>query len=230
MNNELILVVEVEIDISAIIVRYLVREGFRVVTADSGSNALVHHQMLKPDLVLLDVCIPGRDGYEVLSEVRRRGDTPVVMTTALADDLDKLTALRLGADDYIVKPYNPLEVVARVKAVLRRAHGRTVGRTVRVGAIEIDAEAYAVRLVRDDNRPSAIDLTLTEFRILSHMARAPNRVFARSELLDACLPEGDALERTVDSHIRNIRRKLDRAGASSVVDGVRGVGYRLEAA
>jgi two-component system, OmpR family, response regulator AdeR len=123
-----------------------------------------------------------------------------------------------------------LEVVARVKAVLRRAHGRTVGRTVRVGAIEIDAEAYAVRLVRDDNRPSAIDLTLTEFRILSHMARAPNRVFARSELLDACLPEGDALERTVDSHIRNIRRKLDRAGASSVVDGVRGVGYRLEAA
>jgi two-component system, OmpR family, response regulator AdeR len=228
MNNALILVAEDEPEIAAILTSYLERDGFRTVTASDGEAALKHHQMLRPDLILLDVQMPRRDGFGVLAEVRRRGRTPVIMATARADDLDKLSALHVGADDYIVKPFNPMEVVARVKAVLRRTMGEIADQVVlRVGMIEIDTGCYTVDINGQDE-VLRVDLTITEYRLLEHLARLPRRVFSRAELIDACMPDSDALERTVDSHVSNLRRKLDLAGASGYCDVVRGVGYRLK--
>ncbi len=227
MNNALILIVEDEPEIAEIIETYLSREGFRVVTAGDGTVGLGHHLRLRPDLVVLDIKLPGQDGYEVLAAIRRRGNTPVIMVTALAEDLDKLQALRIGADDYVVKPFNPLEVVARVKAVLRRSMGAPTERLLRVGPVTVDLQAYRVTVERDTG-PLTLELTKTEFRILSHMAASLGKVFERSELVDACLPEGEALDRTVDSHVSNLRRKLAAAGADGLLTGVRGVGYRLD--
>jgi two-component system, OmpR family, response regulator AdeR len=227
MNNALILVAEDEPEIATILTSYLERDNFRTITASDGETALMHHQMLKPDLVLLDVQMPKRDGFSVLAEIRKRGNTPVIMATARAEDLDKLSALHVGADDYVVKPFNPMEVVARVKAVLRRSLG-SMGEAaiMRVGAIEIDTVCYMVDVIQGTaNR--RLDLTLTEYRILEHIAHAPRRVFSRAELVDACMPESDALERTVDSHVSNLRRKLAEAGATGYCAVVRGVGYRL---
>ncbi len=229
MDNALILIVEDERQIAEIFEAFFQREGFRVVTAADGDAGLDLHRMLAPDLVVLDVNLPKRDGVEVLTEIRRRGNTPVIMSTALGEDLEKLTALKIGADDYIVKPFNPLELVARAKAVLRRAtdvDGRN--NVVRVGELEIDLVAYEIRLVLEIGAPLTIEVTPTEFRILAHMARAPRKAFSRSEILDACLPQvSNALERTVDSHISNLRAKLDGAGATNMLQGVRGIGYRL---
>jgi len=229
-DTALILIAEDDADIAQILTAYLDREGYRTVTAADGEVALMHHRSLRPDLVLLDVQMPKLDGIAVLGEIRRRGGTPVIMATARAEDLDKLVALSLGADDYVIKPFNPLEVVARVKAVLRRVRGEGAGdRTIRWGPIEIDPESYVARIIAAD-RKVALDLTLTEYRLLAHLARTPARVFTRAELLDACLPEGDALERTVDSHLSKLRRKLEAAGAAGLCAGVRGIGYRLEPA
>ncbi|WP_316979457.1 response regulator [Shumkonia mesophila] len=227
MNNALILIIEDEPEIAEIIGTYLSREGFRIITAGDGTVGLAHHLRLRPDLVVLDIKLPGQDGYEVLAAIRRRGDTPVIMVTALAEDLDKLQALRIGADDYVVKPFNPLEVVARAKAVLRRTIGRGTERMLRVGPLTIDPRAYRVE-VENAAGPVTLDLTRTEFRILAHMAASVGRAFERSELVDACLPEGEALDRTVDSHVSNLRRKLAAAGADGLLAGVRGVGYRLD--
>lgn len=226
MDNALILIIEDEPEIAEILDAYLGRDGFRTVRAADGLTGLQHHRMLRPDLVVLDVKLPKADGFEVLAEIRRRGDTPVIMATALAEDLDKLSALRIGADDYVVKPFNPLELVARARAVLRRTRGRAGASLLRLGPLEIDPQAYSAGVV-SETETKALELTLTEFRLLEHMARAPRKVFSRAELLDACLPDGDALERTVDSHVSNLRRKLEAAGAPDLLEGVRGVGYRL---
>lgn len=227
VDNALILIAEDEPQIAEILDAYLGREGFRTVRAEDGQLALTLHRMLSPDLVLLDVQMPKADGFEVLAELRRRGATPVIMATARAEDLDKLSALRLGADDYVVKPFNPLEVVARVKAVLKRTHAAAGERLLRWGPLTIDLAAYVARV---GEAGQALDLTLTEFRLLTHLARAPTRVFSRAELLDACMAESDALERTVDSHVSNLRRKLGQAGAGGLCINVRGVGYRLATA
>lgn len=220
--SPLALIAEDDRDISDIVRAYLEREGFRTVQATDGRTALDLHLALKPDIVLLDISMPLVDGWEVLAEVRRRGNTPVVVTTALDQDIDKLQALRVGADDYVVKPFNPVEVVARVKAVLRRSGGDNGSGVLRVGPVEVDIGAHMVRTVTGE-----VTLTLTEFRLLTHMARTPSRVFSRGELLDACLPGSDALDRTIDSHVSKLRRKLEQAGAPNMPEGVRGVGYRL---
>jgi two-component system, OmpR family, response regulator AdeR len=225
-ETALILIVEDEPDIATILATYLEREGFRTVRANDGEIALQHHLSLKPDLVLLDVNLPKKDGFTVLAELRRRGETPIIFVTAMADDIDKLTALRIGADDYVVKPFNPAEVVARTKAVLRRFGAGERVTTLRHGPIGVDLDAHAAFLAIDQGR-KAITLTLSEFRILAHMIRAPNRAFSRGELLDVCMPDSDALERTVDSHISNLRKKLEANGSGPVLAGVRGVGYRL---
>ena len=229
MENALICVVEDDPDIARILQTYLEREGLRVVCAADGETALQQHRSLGPALILLDVNIPKQDGFSVMNEVRRRGDTPVIFTTAMAEDIDKLTALRMGADDYVVKPFNPAEVVARVKAVLRRAHGG--GRTglMRHGPIEADLTAHVARVTNGLGGQAVLNLTLSEFRILVQFLGAPMRVYSRGEILDACLPESDALERTVDSHVSNLRRKLEAVGAEGYVINVRGVGYRLAA-
>lgn len=228
MMNALILIIEDEPEIAEILESYFAREGFRVICAGDGPLGLAHHQRLRPDLVVLDIKLPGLDGYEVLAAIRRRGETPVIMVTALAEDLDKLQALRIGADDYVVKPFNPLEVVARARAVLRRTLGRAPETLLRLGPLSVDPQAIRA-VVETAAGPVPLDLTPTEFRILAHMAAAPGRAFARADLVDACLPEGEALDRTVDSHVSNLRRKLSAAGAEGLLTGVRGIGYRLEA-
>lgn len=226
MTNALILIIEDEPEIADILRRYFEREGFRTVSAGDGETGLSHHLRLKPDLVVLDVKLPRQDGFEVLSVLRQRGDTPVIMVTALAQDIDKLQALRSGADDYVVKPFNPLEIVARAKVVLRRS-GHNRKSVMRVGALLIDMDAHTA-IAEVSHQRRNLDLTRTEFRLLAHMAQWPNRVFERGELVDACLPEGDAVDRTVDSHISKLRRKLHEAGVDNQLTGVRGVGYRLE--
>lgn len=224
----LVLIAEDEPEIAEILQAYLGRAGLRTVRAADGRDALNLHLSLKPDLVLLDVQMPRVDGWKVLSEIRHRGETPVIMLTAMDQDIDKLMGLRLGADDYVVKPFNPAEVVARTQAVLRRslADASRHVRVLRVPPFEIDLDQHEAT-VQVDGVAHGLALTLTEFNLLTHLARAPKRVFTRAELLAACLPEGDAQERTVDSHISKLRKKLEDLGVQGIPVGIRGVGYRL---
>lgn len=226
VDNSLVLIVEDEPAIAQILEGYLLRDGFRTVRAGDGEIALQHHAHLKPDLVLLDVRLPKLDGFDVLARLRQTGSTPVIMVTAVADDIDRLSGLRLGADDYVVKPFNPQEVVARVKAVLRRTRGDQAEVIKRFGAIEVDFASYTA-FVMSDGRRTHLPLTLSEFRILAYMIRRPTQAFARADILDACLPESDALVRTVDTHISNLRRKLEDMGQNGFFPAVRGIGYRF---
>ena len=198
--------------------------------AASAADAIAQIGKLRPDLLLLDVQMPRVDGWGVLAEVRRRGETPVIMLTARDQDADKLAALRVGADDYIIKPFNPAEVVARVAAVLRRSrvrHHPVGGQRLRCGPIDIDQETYVASVLRD-GAPVPLSLTLTEFRLLAHLARTPRRVCSRLELLESCMPESNSMERTVDSHVSKLRKKLEEAGVMNMPASLRGVGYRLE--
>ncbi len=221
----LVLIVEDEPDIATMLRTYFERDGFRTVMATDGDTALTHADMLSPDIIILDVGLPKKDGFDVLKEITQKMSTPVIMATSMAEDLDKLLALRIGADDYVVKPFNPLEVVARARAVLKRGRITEV-KMLRFGLLELDMEGHLARIEGPDGT-HRLELTLTEFRLLSHMIRFPSRVFSRLELLDACLSESDAVERTVDSHISNLRRKLSNLGVEGHFAGVRGVGYRL---
>ncbi len=228
MRNTLVLVAEDEPDILDILISYLDRAGFRTISARDGALALTLFWQVNPDIVLLDVKMPKLDGIEVLRDIRRKSDIPIIMITAMSEDIEKISALRLGADDYIIKPFNTLEVVERVKAVLRRTHG-SIGksRTINIGPIVVDSTTHAV-FVKDGSARKHVSLTHTEFLLIEHMANAPRRAYSRLELVDACLPEGDALERTIDSHVSNARKKLHKAGAIGFLETVRGVGYRLE--
>jgi two-component system response regulator AdeR len=225
----LVLIAEDEPEIADILTAYLKRAGFRPVHAIDGRRALEAHLALKPDLVLLDVQMPLVDGWKVLAELRVRGDTPVIMLTAMDQDIDKLTGLRIGADDYIVKPFNPAEVVARVQAVLRRSQSRAGARepgTLRAEPFDIDVAQHLATVTLGDTR-HRLDLTPTEFKLLVQFAGAPKRVFSRLELVETCLPEGDTQERTVDSHVSKLRRKLEDLGIAGMPSTVRGVGYKL---
>lgn len=227
-HSPLILIVEDEPDIADVLDSYLRRDGFQTQRANDGERALQLHQQLKPDLVLLDIRLPTLSGMEVLREIRKVGETPIIMVTALADDMDKLVALHVGADDYVVKPFNPGEVVARVKAVLRRLHAvARQTRPTRIGRIQIDHDAHLVSVIDDEGQEHPLTLTRTEFRLLAYMGRNPKRCFARQDLIHACLPESDALERVIDSHLSKLRHKLQQSGGGSLIESVRGVGYRL---
>jgi two-component system response regulator AdeR len=228
MNNSLILVVEDEPEISEIIVSYLEGAGFRTIQAADGVSAYTLFRQLSPDLILLDIKMPKRDGVDVLRDIRKVSNTPIIMLTAMAEDIEKISALRLGADDYILKPFNTLEVVERVKAVLRRTNGSDNNEyLIRVGMLDIDSSAHAVFVCEGEDK-KILPLTHTEFSLIAHMSAAPRRAYSRSELIDSCLPEGEALERTIDSHVSNARRKLETAGVKGFLQTVRGVGYRLE--
>jgi len=223
-NPALVLVVEDEVQIAEILTAYLERTGFRTARAGDGEVALQLKQSLRPDLILLDLNLPKRDGFAVLSSLRQDSMTPVIVISALDQDIDKLTALRIGADDYVTKPFNPNEVVARVTAVLRRSIGQQDAGLVRIGALALRSEAHAISVGQ-----APLLLTPSEYRLLEFLMRRPGRVFSRGDLVDACLPESETLDRTVDSHIANIRRKLSEAGAGVELTTVRGVGYRLDA-
>ncbi|NIF29486.1 response regulator transcription factor [Pantoea sp. Tr-811] len=228
--SPLVLIAEDEPEIAEILVAYLAREGMKSVCALDGEQALEIHQTLKPDLVLLDVQMPKADGWQVLAEVRRRGTTPIIMVTAHDQDIDKLMALRIGADDYVVKPFNPAEVAARAQAVLRRTgqqRNDNDNTILKIGRLSIDLEMFQASVTIEDGSSKQLTLTLTEYRLLAHLAKTPRRVHSRAELLNACLPEGDTLERTVDSHISKLRKKLDDAGIKELLTSLRGIGYRL---
>lgn len=223
-----ILVVEDEQEIVELLVAYLERGGFEVARAGSVADAVRVHAQFRPDLMLLDIGLPGGDGLDVLTAVRRRFDTPVIMVTALDDDVTKLSSLRIGADDYVVKPFNPSEVIERVRAVLRRAQGATGRRALNIGPLVIDADARVVTCRNGSGAEGErLPLTPTEFEILAHMARQPRRAFTRAELLEAVAPESEAYDRVIDSHLSKLRQKLNAAGCADMIEPVRGVGYRL---
>ena len=223
----LVLLAEDESDLAQILLAYMERDGMRTVHASDGLCALQHFRHSRPDIALLDVSLPGLDGIDILKEIRSVGATPVIMVTAMADEVSKLLSLRMGADDYIVKPFNPAEVVARIRAVLRRTQSNQSTNRIRVGELEIDNDAYAVTVNNGTSLSRAVNLTLTEFRLVSFLARQPKRCFTRAELVDACLPESDALDRVIDSHLSKLRRKLQDHGCRRLIETVRGVGYRL---
>ncbi|MCR6568006.1 efflux system response regulator transcription factor AdeR [Acinetobacter baumannii] len=228
-RDKQILVVEDEYDIGDIIEQYLKREGMRVIRAMNGKQAIEIHAAQPIDLILLDIKLPELNGWEVLSKIRQKAQTPVIMLTALDQDIDKVMALRIGADDFVVKPFNPNEVVARVQAVLRRTHQnqQAAVKNLFYKNIEINTEIHSVYINQVDKK-TLLNLTLTEYKILLLMINQPHRVFTRGELMNQCLPDSDALERTVDSHVSKLRKKLEEQGLEHMLINVRGVGYRLD--
>jgi DNA-binding response OmpR family regulator len=221
-----ILVVDDEPKIVDLARDYLEHAGFAVRTASDGEAALAIVRRDRPDLVVLDLGLPGLDGLDVTRAIRREGEVPVIMLTARDDELDKLLGLELGADDYLTKPFSPRELVARVRAVLRRVDATTRtgdNEQIRAGALNVDVPRMRVTL---DGRP--IDLTPTEFVLLVALARQPGRIFTRSQLLDAVHGVAfESYERAIDTHIKNIRRKLEPdPGRPTHVLTVHGVGYR----
>lgn len=228
-RDKQILVVEDEYDIGDIIEHYLKREGMQVLRAMNGKQAIEIHASQPIDLILLDIKLPELNGWEVLSKIRQKAQTPVIMLTALDQDIDKVMALRIGADDFVVKPFNPNEVVARVQAVLRRAqqNQQAQNRNLLYKNIEIHSDLHSV-YVRQQDKKIMLNLTLTEYKILLLMIDQPYKVFTRGELMNHCLPDSDALERTVDSHVSKLRKKLEEHGLQNMLINVRGVGYRLD--
>jgi two-component system, OmpR family, alkaline phosphatase synthesis response regulator PhoP len=220
-----ILVVDDEPRIVELARDYLEHAGFRVITAADGPTALASARRDRPDLVVLDLGLPGLDGLDVTRELRRDGSTPIVMVTARDDELDKLLGLELGADDYLTKPFSPRELVARIKAVLRRTD-RPVDASdlIRVGELTLD-----VPRMRTEVAGTSVDLTPTEFTLLATLARQPGRIFTRSQLLDALHGVAfESYERAIDSHIKNLRRKVEPDPRQPrYVLTVYGVGYRL---
>jgi two-component system response regulator AdeR len=227
MSGKRILIIEDDADAADVLGAYLRRENYEVCVAEDGPAGLEMSQRLTPDLILLDVMLPGLNGTEILAAVRRKGNIPVIMVTAMGDMSDKIGALRYGADDYVVKPYNPGEVVARVQAVLRRVSQASQVQTLRWQGLEVDSAMMMAGVRSGNGELMAIDLTPTEFSLLTTLMGAPVRPFSRLELLDRCLPESDALERAVDTHVYNLRKKLETAGIHKVLVNVRGVGYRF---
>jgi two-component system, OmpR family, alkaline phosphatase synthesis response regulator PhoP len=223
-----ILVVDDEPKIAALARDYLEHAGYAVVVASDGKAALDQVRRSRPDLVVLDLGLPELDGLDVTREIRRTSTIPIVMLTARDDELDKLLGLELGADDYLTKPFSPRELVARVKAVLRRSdaagtHAAT-GEVIRAGDITLDTSRMRV-----DAGGRSVDLTHTEFQLLATLAAQPGRIFTRSQLLDAVHGVAfESYERAIDTHIKNIRRKIEPdPRAPRHVLTVYGVGYRF---
>ena len=222
-----IMVVEDEPAVARGVQVALEREGYSVVVMPTGEDALTNLRDAAPDLIVLDVRLPGIDGFEVCRRLRRESRAPVIFLTARADEVDKVVGLEIGADDYLVKPFSVRELVSRVKALLRRAYGELAdtetGRTLRRGDLVIDLERR--RVTRDGER---ITLTTTEFDLLRHMAAKPGRVYTRNQLLEL-VRDYDALdqdERTINVHISHIRDKIEPDPAQPrYIRTVRGVGY-----
>jgi DNA-binding response OmpR family regulator len=219
-----ILVVDDEPKIVRLVADYLHAGGFTVVTAGSGDEALMRARTEAPDLVVLDLGLPGLDGLDVTRTLRRNGEVPFIMLTARSDETDRIIGLELGADDYVTKPFSPRELVARVRAVLRRHAGAGESEVLRAGDLLLDVPR--MRVTRGDQ---PVELTATEFTLLAAMARQPGRVFTRSQLLDAIHGVAfESFERAIDAHIKNIRRKLEPEPRSPrYLLTIYGVGYRL---
>jgi DNA-binding response OmpR family regulator len=218
-----ILVVDDKANVRVMLKDYLSEQGYRVVTAENGQDALFVSRYEKPDLVLLDIMMPKMDGYAFLPAFRRASNAPVILLTAKLDEEDKVMGLELGADDYLTKPFGMRELLARVRAQLRRAGLAPVSSAcLRVGALVLDKDTRAVQV---GERP--VSLTPTEFELLATLMTSPGRVFTRAELLDV-IGAAAMAERTVDVHVRNLRAKIEPNPAEPVyIETVFSVGYRL---
>jgi two-component system, OmpR family, response regulator BaeR len=217
-----ILVVEDEPKLAALVGDYLQASGYAWHWVADGREAIPAIRVQQPDLVVLDLMLPGRNGLDICRELRSFSDVPIVMLTAKVEEIDRLLGLELGADDYICKPFSPREVVARIKAILRRARASAEPGNA---ALKIDDAAH-----RASFKGIALDLTPVEFRLLKTLAAAPGRVFSRDRLLDNLyLDHRVVTDRTVDSHIKNLRRKLEQAApGQDPIRSIYGVGYKLE--
>ena len=225
MVRHTVLVVEDEPQIAEIARDYLMRAGYGVLTAADGRTALDLARERRPSLVVLDLNLPELSGFDVARALRRESDVPIVMLTARVDESDRLRGLDIGADDYITKPFSPRELVARVKAVLRRSDAAVgAGDMITVADLVIDATRLTVTRAGQE-----VPLTVTEFQLLSALARQPGRVFTRGQLLDAVRgTEVDSYERAIDTHIKNIRRKLEPdTRHPRYVLSVYGIGYKF---
>ena len=219
------LIVEDDQSIARLIRDYLDRAGYGVSLAADAESGLARTRTDKPDVIVLDLGLPGRDGIEMLRELRRFSNVPVVVVTARGDETDRVVGLELGADDYVVKPFSPRELVARVRAVLRRTERvETDTEVIRVGDLTLD-----IPRMRAEMKGEPIDLTPTEFQLVLTMASQPGRVFTRNQLLDAVHGVAfESYERAIDAHIKNIRRKLEPSQADpQYILTVYGVGYRF---
>ncbi|HEY3210246.1 MAG TPA: response regulator transcription factor [Actinomycetota bacterium] len=223
---KLILVVEDEMKIARLVRDYLQHAGFEVIVAGDGEAALASARGTKPDLVVLDLGLPGLDGLDVTRELRRSSNVPIVILTARGDETDRIVGLELGADDYVVKPFSPKELVARVRAVLRRTEAARAGppEVLRVADVEVDMSRLRVSV-----GGRTVDLTPTEFQVLATLVREPGRVFTRGQLLDAIHGVAfESFERAIDAHVKNIRKKIEpTSGRPRYLLTVHGVGYRF---
>jgi two-component system, OmpR family, response regulator BaeR len=223
-TKQQILIVEDELKISQVLSEYLKQAGYAVFCLKRGDEVIPQVKRNPPTLILLDIMLPGMDGIEVCRELRKSASIPIIMLTARVDEIDRLLGLELGADDYICKPFSPREVVARVKAVLRRAQPRPAGAHLTVGEVSLDEQRHQV-LIREEE----VKLTPCEFQLLKALLEHPNRVFSRTELLN--LVQGydfEGYDRTIDSHIKNLRKKVAAmAPGQELVSTVYGIGYKF---
>jgi DNA-binding response OmpR family regulator len=221
-----ILVVEDETKIARLVRDYLEHAGFEAEVVGDGDTALASARRSRPDLVVLDLGLPGRDGLDVARVLRRTSSVPIVMLTARGDEIDRVVGLELGADDYVVKPFSPKELVARVRAVLRRTQAARSGgpEVLRVADVEVDVPRMRVAVA---GRP--VELTPTEFQLLWALMREPGRVFTRGQLLDAVHGVAfESYERAIDAHVKNLRKKIEPTpGRPRYLLTVHGVGYRF---
>ncbi len=223
--SQKILVVDDELDIVKVVRAYLEQSGFYVITAPDGQQALTMFRHERPDLIVLDLNLPKLNGLDVCRTIRRESNVPIIMLTARVEEADRLIGLEVGADDYIVKPFSPREVAARVRTVLRRSSSAPEQPAlITVGALSIDPIKHEVQL---HNR--SIDLTPSEFNILLALASQPGRAFSRMDLLDAAQGEAyEGYERSIDVHIKNLRQKLgDEPRDPNYILTVYGVGYKF---
>jgi len=219
-----VLIVEDEVKIAEILTDYLTQAGFAVTHKDTGLGVVELVRATPPDVILLDIMLPGMDGLEICREVRKFSSVPIIMVSARVEELDRLLGLELGADDYICKPFSPREVVARVRVVYRRQRpGQTAESSDKL--FYIDEEQGRISA-----RGTVLDLTRTEFRLLKLLISRPGRIFSRDQLLDLCAqPNEPATDRVIDSHIKNLRKKVAKVLPDlEVIHAVYGVGYRFE--
>ncbi len=229
-HSGLVLIIEDDRKTAALIRLYLEKEGFQTITAYDGRQGLKLARIHSPIFVVLDLMLPELDGWEVCRRLRQGSNVPILMLTARGDEIDKVSGLTLGADDYVVKPFSPRELVARVKAILRRGHSERQNQTaiLRHGSVVLDLEK---RRVTAHGRP--VSLTPHEYALLKTLMSRPGKTFTRDELLESIYPDGDAIviDRVVDVHIGKLRHKIEKDPSNPKnISTVRGIGYRFEEA
>jgi two-component system response regulator BaeR len=226
MTSRHILIVEDKEKIASLLCDYLEKAKYRTSTQSNGDRVISQVKNDPPDLILLDIMLPGKDGMELCREIRQFSNVPIIMLTARVEEIDRLLGLELGADDYICKPFSPREVVARVKAIFRRLHAKPLKHNLVIGSISLDDETHQVMIDKQ-----VLNLTPNEFGLLKIMMSHPNRVFTRNELINQVQGyDFEGYDRTIDSHIKNLRKKIaQKLPGQEIICTVYGVGYKFSA-